>query len=934
MINRNDHTVDEEADIGLAKITNKRHIFKKLHHRKHKGGNGNDNLSNDNNTPNIHSINMMKDDSRYSQGTMIQRSSTTPVDYMPNYNYNYNYNYNNHPTSPTQSILSSNNSTINTTINSTINNNNNNTRSKLFKFTKKASKFASDIAFGNAFTYDPVNHNPYIPQFNPHKHYEYQHLRNHNNNNNNNNNNNSNDNNNNNNNSNDNNNNTNTNTNTNTLSLINQRQHIKQQLYLKYHTKLRNVITLTKTNSMEFYLDYLRFFLTYMDEAERNDPFIYSNTRNSFWNQWVVKYLIKIRNILEDENNIENNNTIDDTNSLNISNSNEHEYMENNDELKTLNNEIEEIKLKIQNIPTIDQIDKETFQDRRILLLLLWQNQILYNLSNQKQVLTNLLQKQGNNHNTHNNEEICIITTNKIKPFNNKLDESLPKLFKNHLFPSKLELIDGWQLRHDFPNYKTNMINIADRFQTILNLNNTSYLPIDILQQYPHFNDYVFLSEDFVNNKLDSKERDFLTNYSSFIVPSINKLPFRDNSQCLVYTPDFTRLVKNENDIKNSLNEIYRVLKIGGSISLILFDISTFKHSSNLEHNVYLSEYIQIYINFLISKISNMTTITDLILNILREKNFKNIKFTKLGVPVLDYNESLNNNKDNKVHNVVDQQKEHENTSSAINSNESTIPIPIPIPKIKSNNNLNNIQNEEISNNSTIKSNSNSNSNSTLIKSKKNSSNNLISLKLQRSSTKLSDSYTSTRTPNNIQPTNSLGSKPIEQEVDEQENIQESEIDEINETQGEIESSKRNSSLQTISDQPIASMYAMFSSFLDFLRISHVSKLNSWINNPKEYKLPTDEIIEILKIWIDWKLNNFNGEKIHKIIIKRLSENVDNEGYDNELGVRLFNNNSGDVWINNGSLEEIENFYNSWNSSFSDGLIVGLDTLMLVTAEK
>ena len=915
MINRNDHTVDEEADIGLAKITNKRHIFKKFHHRKHKGGNvSNDNLSNDNNTPNIHSINMMKDDSRYSQSTMIQRSSTTPD--MPIYNNNYN----NHPTSPTHSILSSNNSTVNTTINSTINNNNNNnnTRSKLFKFTKKASKFASDIAFGNAFAEDPVNHNPYIPQFNPQKHYEYQHLRNSNNNNNNNN---------------------ITNSNTNTPSLINQRQHLKQQLYLEYHTKLRNVMTLTRTHSMEFYLDYLRFFLTYMDEAEGNDPFIYSNTRNSFWNQWFVKYLIKIRNHLENENNIENNITIDDDNhSLNISKSDEHEYMENNDELTTLNNEIEEIKLKIKNIPTIDQIDKETFQDRRILLLLLWQNQILYNLSNQKQVLTNLLQKQVNTHNTHNNEEICIITTNKIKPFNNKPDESLPKIFKNHLFPSKLELIDGWQLRHDFPNYKTNMINIADRFQTILNLNNTSYLPIDILQQYPHFNDYVFLSEDFVNNKLDNKEKDFLTNYSSFIVPSINKLPFRDNSQCLVYTPDFTRLIKNENDIKNGLNEIYRVLKIGGSISLILFDISTYKHSSNLEHNVFLSEYIQIYINFLISKISNMTIITELVLNILKEKNFKNIKFTKLGIPVLDYNESLNNNKDNKVHNVVDQQKEHENPSSAINSNESTIPI--PIPKIKSNNNLNNIQNEENSNNSTIKSNlnsnstANSNSNSTLIKSKKNSSNNSISLKLQRSSTKLSDSYTSTRTPINIQPTNSLGSKPIEQEVDEQENIQESEIDEINETQGEIESSKRNSSLQTISDQPIASMYAMFSSFLDFLRISHVSKLNSWINNPQEYKLPTNEIIEILKIWIDWKLNNVNSEKLHKIIIKRLSENVDNEGYDNELGVRLFNNNSGDVWINNGSLEEIENFYNSWNSSFSDGLIVGLDTLMLVTAEK
>jgi hypothetical protein len=862
-------------------------------------------------------------------------------------------------------------------INPNININSKKPKNKFLKFTKKATKLASDIAFGSAFDDSPNAYHPYIPHFNPQ--YDLKNQRN-------------------------------LNLNSNlSLNSNSNSNNERQQLSTEYHTKLRNILTLAKNHSMEFYLDYLKFFLKYMDESELNDPFDYSVTRNSLWNQWFSKYLTIIDNVLksrddminyqnelkilklkeleiekerqsEKERSLENeklkknkeneqekgkgngkkanrnNNKIEQSynfesefldeyndpfldsnqtlkaksilkskstkqskqsnNSINLSNENSNNNKSYSSSASSLNSistlatlansqissstSINQLKSKINNIPSIEQIDKEVFQDRRIVLLLLWHNQILNKISNEYSILSNLLK------NTPKNSEICIITSNKLKPFKSSPNESLPKLLKYHISPAQLELIDGWQLRHEFPDFRTNLINLTDRFQIILDLKNTGYLPPDLLQQYPHFNDFIFLSEKFVNNKLEIKERDFLLNYSSFTAPSIQKLPIKDNSQSLIYTPDFTRLVLNENDVKIGLNEFNRILKPGGSISLILFDISSFKHSSNNDHETSLSEYIQLFINKEICKLSKLPNLTEIIMKILKEKNFQKIKYVKLGIPVVEYHENkYQSNEDNIINNTI--------ISSGLMPD-----VPTPSSSTATEELLDSEQ-------STIKSKSN-----TFAKSNHNLPPNLNNKTLKKSN--LSTDNTKHEKSNSYIRTNSQSS------------FEKSQQSNINFNNNNNNNNNNYDNLPSVSDQPITSMYAMFSSFIDFFRISQMVDLHSWISDPEnghvrnsEYTgvaAVSDNTANILKLWLDWKLRGFNGSLVKLKILERLKLKVDKDGYDSELGVRLLLN-SGDVWYHDANnIESIENYYKRNQGEFKDGSLSGLDSLFLVTAKK
>ena len=651
----------------------------------------------------------------------------------------------------------------------------------------------------------------------------------------------------------------------------NSTQNSKNQLSIEYHAKLRNVLTLARNHSMEFYLDYLKFFLKYMDDSEENDIFKYATTRNTYWNEWLVKYLERIEDALrlredafggdnedkeeEDDDMItpiavsSSSTTLiqrsfgtstgasastrlsrSSTSKSHVSDSSTTDSLgvpaDGNDSVSSSTSDLtsDDIRAKIESIPTIDKIDKEVFQDRRIILLLLWHSQILNRLSKQKTILRTLLA------NKERGSELCIITSNRLKPFKRSPSDTLPKLLKNHISPAHLELIDGWEIRHDFTDFKTNLINLTDRFQTVLDLKKTGYLPTPLLKQYPHFNDFVFLSDEFVQNKLDAKERAFLNSYSSFTAPSVNTLPLRNDTQSLVYAPDFCRLVGTEDDVHSAIKEIKRVLKHGGAISLILFDIKSFKHSSLLEHDVQLAEYVQIYINSKIAKLSKMDSISEIIIKILREEQFTNIKFVKLGIPSIDYHET-----------------------------------------------------DSISDNP---------------------------------SSQMSSQY---------------GSTP------------------------------------SVLDQPISSMYAMFSSYMDMLRVSHVCGLHDWINDPLGENSGTNtsmgtnantntnkygmsgtsntpdkqgifaldvQTVRTLKLWVDWKLNGLKGEIIRNEVMSRLMKKVDVNGFDAELGTRLLINNNGDVWCNDQSKEGVLEFYDNWCGQFQDGMLSGLDSLFLVTAEK
>ncbi|TID30775.1 hypothetical protein CANINC_000691 [Pichia inconspicua] len=479
---------------------------------------------------------------------------------------------------------------------------------KFLKFTRRATKIAGDIAFGNAYSNDTSygtqsqqtdssSHPNSLPHPH-HHHHHHQHQHQHHN-----------------------------------YQFQQQSQNLTpaalyQKLLIEYNTKLKNTTVLATNHAMEFYTDYLNFFLQYMDESESKDPFIYAITRNALWNQWIRKSLKNINSSINDVLN-----STPQPSSENSDHSEIHQVSTLSDESDE--QKIQKLKKMIKNIPAIEKIDSELFQDRKRVLLLLWHNQILKALTDQNNIINSLLS------NFEKGSEICIITTNKLKSYKRQPNSALAKLFENHTFPSQIELIDAWQIHHDFPNYKTNFVSISDRFQTVLDLKHSGFLPPELAKVNKHFDDFTFLTEEFIHSKLNLKISNFLESYSSFIAPSINRLPIADNSQSVIFSPDFTRLVNSHDDVVAALNEFNRILKSKGLLFLILFDtktsLPTSLFTSDIPREVRISEYIQLFINSLLSKYSNIPYLSDKIVLSLKSSNFKNVNYMRMAIPAIDY---------------------------------------------------------------------------------------------------------------------------------------------------------------------------------------------------------------------------------------------------------------------------------------------------------
>ena len=746
---------------------------------------------------------------------------------------------------------------------------------------------------------------------------------------------------------------------------VQRQKYQKQQLTIEYHTKMKNILSLTMNHSMSFYIDFLRFFLKYMDDSELDDPFLYSVTRNSFWNTWYIKYLRSINETLdtrasllaEKDQNQQKQQGNQGNEEISVSDSlwsDSHDRVSASDpklnsesnlaststfDSQTSSNSPDDIKSKIAEIPSIDEIDAEIFQDRKMVLLLLWHNQIINRLSNHASVIHKLLSSHAKN------SEICIITSNRLKPYQSTPGNASSKLSKNHISPAHLELIDGWQLRHDFPNYKVSLVNISDRFQVLLDLKNSAYLPDDLQQQYPHFNDISFLTEDFINSNIKPKEKAFLSDYSSFTAPSIHKLPVRDESQILVYAPDFTRLIFNENDVNMGLTEFERVLKPGGSIFLILYDVLSFKntYTVNTEHEVRLGEYIQIFINNEISKLSKLPNLSQIIIKILKGKNFKKIKYVKLGIPVISFNEQQHDY--DEISEKISQEHMHQAPKKASAEPD----ILIPRPKAGDEKDADVGTDYDYSEESNI----------TLIQPvSKNRNATYVNVNSQNQKT---DSAASgnTRHAATSPFENSKSNQQRQQRENRHQHIHEAKstsrngspyapnptntFDNDYENDVHYEHRHEKENLGDISDQPIASLYCMLSSYIDFLRLSQIVDLHSWMSDPINGHVRnsgsfsgvaglTETTVHTLRLWLDWKLHGFEGEMVRKIVCERIKEgNIDREGHDVELGVKV---KIHDI----GNLEKRENpliyFDDISQDVFNDGILAGLDSIMLVTAEK
>ena len=700
-----------------------------------------------------------------------------------------------------------------------------------------------------------------------------------------------------------------------------------------------------------------------MDDSELDDPFLYSVTRNSFWNTWYIKYLRSISETLdsrstligeqdekrqqqepkENGQNSVSGSLLSDSYDRGSASDSKLNLKSNAASSSTIgsqasSNSADDIKNKIAEIPSIDEIDAEIFQDRKMVLLLLWHNQIINRLSNHASIIHKLLASHPKN------SEICIITANRLKPYQLTPGNASSKLMKNHISPAHLELIDGWHLRHDFPNYKVNLVNISDRFQVLLDLKNSAYLPDDLQQQYPHFNDFSFLTDEFINSTINPKEKAFLSDYSSFTAPSIHKLPVHDESQVLVYAPDFTRLIFNENDVNMGLTEFNRVLKPGGSIFLILYDVLSFKNSYtvNTKHEVRLGEYIQIFINNEISKLSKLPNLSEIIIKILKGQDFKKIKYVKLGVPVISFNEQSHDHDENS-------EKTSEELVHRASKNTSVEPDTlVPGPKACHENDTDVGTEYDYSeeSNTTLQQPVSRNRNATYGDAS--------------SPDQKADSFGSAN-PRHAA-TSPFENSKLNQHKQQHENRRHCHIhgaksssrngspytaNSTNNFDDEIKEDSyydhKKETLGDISDQPIASLYCMLSSYIDFLRMSQIVDLHSWMSDPVRGHVRnsgsfsgvaglTETTVQTLRLWLDWKLLGFNGELVRKIVCERIKNGyIDREGHDVELGVRV---KIYDI----GNLEKRQDplvyFDDVSQDVFNDGILAGLDSIMLVTAEK
>lgn len=431
------------------------------------------------------------------------------------------------------------------------------TRSKFHRFTRKATKLAADVAFGSAINEDGMD-TQRLADYRRESRFKAEEAR--------------------------------------------KEQEIK-------HFEI--VFKAVRDHSMEFYLDYLRFFLKYMDDGDWGDVLTYAEMRNDLWRGWLRKTLAKVSHIIESWEN--------DTSGVVIP--------------RQVGN------FSIKDVPDVSKIDKELFHDRKITLLLLWHTQVLKRLMNQPLILQKLTASMKKDC------EICIVTSNKIKPKEPTPDEFLPRVLRTHISPAHVEVIDGWQMRHDVQQFKINFITLADRYQTLLDLRKAGTLPEDIHQQYPYFNDEDFLTPEFVQGCMSQEERNFLNGYSSFAVPSLSKIPLADGNHALIYSPDFSRLVKTEAEMKRAFAEFTRLLKPGGKVYLQLMDLNPIPKVSsrvglNKETiNVCPEEHVRLLINTKLAEYAGpfRSRMTFHILSYLkRSDQWSDVKFTKIGFPVIE----------------------------------------------------------------------------------------------------------------------------------------------------------------------------------------------------------------------------------------------------------------------------------------------------------
>ncbi|VEU21618.1 DEKNAAC102712 [Brettanomyces naardenensis] len=380
----------------------------------------------------------------------------------------------------------------------------------------------------------------------------------------------------------------------------------------------------------EKYLDNLRFFLKYMDDSEFNDPLAYAITRRDMWLLWYRKYLLKLKERI----------------ALYESLVSERRLLLSK---KASPKQSQRLSSSLPPLPSVAIVRKGMFQDRRVLLSLLWYLQIFKKLVHQPAILKGIFKNMANvadaeedPSSVQTTPEVCILTTNKLGTSGEAVAMAAPYLPENSIAAANIEFIDGWHLRHETEHTHVNVVTVADKLQTLTDIQGKGYLTPEVELENPQFNSAP-LDNDFYQYQLGEREKEFMRNYSSFTTTGVSQIPLRDSSQSCIVAEDLTSCVDDPDSLAETLEEFARVLKPDGSIYLQLWDIDPCsqvpqQQAESRIRNSY--EFVRYRMWQKISAYSEkrslaLPDITRRIVPALRRAGFKHVRTTFVGYPLL-----------------------------------------------------------------------------------------------------------------------------------------------------------------------------------------------------------------------------------------------------------------------------------------------------------
>lgn len=433
-----------------------------------------------------------------------------------------------------------------------------------------------------------------------------------------------------------------------TESVEEAQKRIAKNRYIRLTSELRYKL---RQVAFEEYLKQLQFFLKYMDDSELNDPINYAVTRRDLYLMWRTKSLNTLQQRIE--------------------------LYEKQIKLKptVTSSKMEPTLSDCYNLPEVDKLRKDLFQDQRVILLVLWYRQVFKLIMDEKSVASQLI---GPKSKDSADKAVCIVTCNKLgTPF--QADSLREEIFSGNIAHSGIEFVHGWELRHEMEWIQTNVVTIWDEYSRLYDPKGLGYLPPEVLKGNPQFKTDV-LSARLKEYPPGSRERHFFEMYASFTSPTAMLLPLRDQSQDYLICESLPNFVANQQELHSALKDMHRVIKPNGTIYIHAVDVDPLARftqqqkeatiSSASEWARYkMSQKLSLFIN---EKGGMLTDATKHIAEELKSCGFTNVRSSYVGYPVIETDESNNDDSVNMMLEVPSSATMEKATSSNLSSSQNS----------------------------------------------------------------------------------------------------------------------------------------------------------------------------------------------------------------------------------------------------------------------